>query len=796
MRNNSINQSIGELKEYQLTSNGLSGRSDLERIRLTIYSPSIIRVRVTRNELFDSFDYSIFGKPEKTDYEVKDDTEKLSFSTNEILLEVSKSPFRISFKTLDGKVINEDDSAFGVSWIGEQVCNYKRLHQDEKFIGLGEKTGPLNRRGSGYENWNTDHYAYGVDSDPIYSSIPFYIGIHSGLVYGIFLNNSHKTNFNFGASNNRFSSYSADQGDMDYFFFHGDSVAQIIRDYSTVTGRMNLPPQWALGYQQCRYSYYPDKEVLSTAQNFRDREIPADAIVLDIHYMDKYKIFTWDKERFPDPKRMIDQLKDLDFRVVVMCDPGIKNEPGYAPYDDGVKEDIFLKYPDGTPYEGEVWPGWCHFPDFTSEKARKWWLGQLKVYSDLGIDGYWNDMNEIATWGHKLPELIEFSFEGERASSRKGRNLYGYMMAKSTYEAGVENLGKRPFNLTRSGFAGIQRYAAVWTGDNIATDEHMLLGIRLVNSLGLSGVPFTGFDAGGFIGNATEDLFARWISLGAFSPFFRGHSMINSRDSEPWTYGETVEEISRNYIKLRYRILPYLYACFYHSSKTGIPVSRSLAIDYTHDEHVYMQGYENEYLFGDSLLVVPVESTKELTKAYFPEGGWYDMFTDEYREGGQQLAIECPLEKLPVFVKASGILVMQSQIYSTAEQPNSVLEVHIYHGQDSNSFEYYEDDGESFEYENGSYFKRVIDYTPSENLLVLGDVEGNYESKFTSANIYFHGCEKVEIEGREVRSETYRFIDPLTSFDPVYDGGTDYRVDNLPCINVPFTSKQEIIKWK
>jgi alpha-glucosidase len=293
-------------------------------------------------------------------------------------------------------------------------------------------------------------------------------------------------------------------------------------------------------------------------------------IVLDIHYMEQYKIFTWSKRDFPDPKGMIKKLKELGFEVVVMCDPGIKVEEGYKTYDEGVRNQVFIKYPDGTDYMGQVWPGMVSLPDFTNPVAREWWKEQFKEYIELGVEGFWNDMNEIATWGHMLPENIEMSFEGNKASMRKGRNIYGSQMARSTYEGTKALLnGKRPFNLTRSAYSGIQRYSAVWTGDNVSYDEHMMLGVRMVSSMGLGGIAFAGYDVGGFVGDATRKLFARWISIGAFSPFFRGHSMINSRDAEPWAYGEEVEQISRNYIKFRYQLLPYIYSCFMTQPKQG-----------------------------------------------------------------------------------------------------------------------------------------------------------------------------------------------------------------------------------
>jgi alpha-glucosidase len=314
-------------------------------------------------------------------------------------------------------------------------------------------------------------------------------------------------------------------------------------------------------------------------------------------------------------------------------------------------------------------------------KTRAWWADHFNAYVDLGVEGFWNDMNEIATWGNMLPDLIEFDWEGQKATAREARNVYGMMMSRSTYEGTKKLLkNRRPFNLTRSGYAGIQRYAAVWTGDNVAYDGHMMAGIRLVNSMGLSGLAFTGYDIGGFVGNADEKLFARWISIGAFSPFFRGHSMINSRDSEPWSYGEKVEEISRNYMKLRYRLLPYLYSLFYDASQTGMPINRSLAIDFTHDDLIYDHRYHNQYLFGPAILVAPVESNKDLVKVYLPSGNWFELFTDRQHQGSTEIVADCPIDQLPVYVRGSSIIPMRERAGTTTHDHGEVLEIHLYQG--------------------------------------------------------------------------------------------------------------------
>lgn len=768
------NLAIGDIQFWKKENIGISGHTSVASFLISVYRDDIIRIQVGRDENFTPNPYSVVLKPEKSNFSLDETEDFLVLKTDKLQVQVQLYPFAITYLTLDDQVINKDDAAFAVSWLGTEVTNYKSVQENEKFIGLGEKTGGLNRAGNAYTNWNTDYFAYGVNDDPLYMSIPFYIGVHNNLSYGIYFDNTHKTTFNFGASTNRFIYYSAEDGDLDYYFIHDESISQIITAYTDLTGKMEMPPMWSLGFQQCRYSYYPESEVLTLAQTFRDKKMPADVIYLDIHHMEKYKVFTFDGEKFPNPKAMIDKLKERGFKVVVIMDPGIKTEKGYLPFEEGLDNDLFVKYPDGQVYEGQVWPGWCAFPDFTKPETRKWWAEKMEFYNDAGVDGYWTDMNEPASWGQHTPNLIDFSFEGEEVSHREARNIYGFQMARSAHEGSkLQNPGERPFILTRSGFSGIQRFAAAWTGDNVATEEHMLAGVRLVNSLGLSGVSFAGYDVGGFAGEASKSLFARWLSIATFSPFFRAHSMINSNDAEPWSFGEEVEEISRNYMKLRYRLLPTIYSSFYKSTLDGLPISKSLAIDYAHDNIIYESSFQNEYIFCDSILVAPVESTKEITKVYLPAGDWYYLYDSKFYTGNQVIFQECPTSYLPVYVKAGSILSLQSDINHTGEENDGILRLHIYKGKGNTAYTHYEDDGNSFNYKNGVSFLRTINWDSDQLKLKFEEGQGEYSTRFSKIKIHCHGFEAKTATGisGELKSEQedIAFLERLTEFDPLPD---------------------------
>ena len=762
---------VGNITHTQISAQQLKLTTDNAFGEVTVYSPSIIRVRLDKHLLDTDFSFAVVNAPEKTKTAITESEGNITIVTDSLKLVISKRPFHTAFYTPDGILISEDEAGLNTSWANESVTTYKHMQTGERFIGLGEKTGNLDRKGNGYTNWNSDVFGYHTDQDPLYSTIPFYIGIHHDINYGIFLDNTYQSDFNFGASNDRFSSFGARGGEMNYYFIYHKQVSDIITSYTWLTGRMKMPPLWSLGYQQNRYSYYPETEVMRIAQTLREKKIPADGITLDIHYMDKYKVFTWDKQRFPDPKEMTDKLHNMGFKLTVIVDPGVKVEPGYGVYDRGLKENIFIKYADSTNYSGEVWPGWCNFPDFTGVKARSWWGEELKQYAGDGVSGIWNDMNEIATWGAKMPDNILYNYGGQMATNLQARNVYGFNMARASFEGFKNALGKRPFILTRSGYAGLQRYSAIWTGDNRAEDDHMLMGVRMLTSLGLSGVAFTGMDVGGFTGNANISLFARWMQIGAFSPYFRNHTAVNTKSAEPWAFGEEALEISRNYVNLRYRLLPYIYSGFYEATQTGQPIMRSLAINYTHDAKVYNGSFQNQYEFGNGFMIAPFAGSASFGSIYFPGGDWYDLYNDEVTSGKQEKIIHLSMQKLPVFVKESSIIPMQSLVQTTAEKPTDTLVIHIYKGNRNNKFVYYEDDGESYNYENGAFYKRTINYNAGQHEIVFDKTEGTLASKFKYIKIDLHGYDEnsvLKINGRPVKASTefVSFLTPISKFDP------------------------------
>jgi alpha-glucosidase len=609
----------------------------------------------------------------------------------------------------------------------------------------------------------------------MYISIPFYIGIHHRQVYGLYFNNTWRTQFNFGISTPQFTSVTADGGDADYFFFYDTTVAGILDHYTDVTGKMPLPPKWSLGYHQSRCSYYPQANVELLAETFRRKQIPVDGIVLDADYQLGYQPFRINKERFPDLPALARKLDNMNISLTASVYPGVKLDSTYESFTDGLKKDVFIRYADGSLFETEIAPLRCYLPDYTNPKVRDWWMEKMKWMEDNGIRGYWNDMNEPAVGGSYLPDNLLFDFDGRKAFAPEAKNVYGFQMARSSYEAALRYAnGKRPFVLTRSAFAGVQRYAAVWSGDNTASNEGLLSGVLLNNQMGLSGMPFVGPDLGGYIGDGSKDLFKRWMEVGVFSPYLRNHKEFYATANEPWSYGEEAEAISKTFIGFRYRLMPYLYSKFYEASQTGIPVARSLALDFPFDAKIYDPLYQYQFLFGDAMMVVPVTTEEKNKKVYLPDGSWYDLHTDMLWNGNREISMEVPVYTIPLFIKASSLIPVQQLVQSTRDKTSDTLQIHVFQGTEQNRFLFYEDAGDGNGYKKGEYAKRDIIYDPVKRQLKLTATEGSFNSAFKKVQWVFHGFGqeidwlKLNGSAKEPVHYTGRLLDPLKDLADYY----------------------------
>lgn len=577
----------------------------------------------------------------------------------------------------------------------------KQLDSSDCIYGLGDKTGVLNKRCYEYENWNSDIPDPHEDSFiSLYKSIPFFLTLKEKGVYGIFYDNTYKSYFNFGKENDSYYSFGSDNGNLDYYFISGRHMPEVLSGYTYLTGRAPLPPRWALGYHQSRWGYDSEKTFRDIAAKLREYRIPCDAIHFDIDYMDHYKVFTWNTERFTDAGRLIADLQKQGIKAVTILDPGVKAEDGYPIYEEGVKNGYFAKAPDGSVYVNAVWPGDAVYPDFGSPAVRDWWGKHLQFYTHLGVRGIWTDMNEPASFRGPLPDDLIFTDEDRPSTHAEMHNVYGHNMSRAVYEGWKHLTGLRPFVITRACYGGSQKYTTVWTGDNQSLWSHLRMAIPQQCNLGLSGMSFVGTDIGGFGADVTPELMIRWVETGCFSPLFRNHCAKGSRNQEPWLFGETVLSIYRKYVQLRYSLLPYFYDLCRECEKTGMPVIRPLVLHYEHDINV--RNLNDEFLVGKHLLVAPVVEQGAVKRmVYLPEGVWYDYWTHREYEGAQYYLADAPLDTCPLFVKAGAILPKAPAQMYTDELDNPELTLEIYPGE--GEYIHYRDNGTDFSYRDGAY---------------------------------------------------------------------------------------------
>lgn len=726
---------------------------------LTVLGPEVVRVRFAPGPaLGRDHSYAVVEKDHgPVSLEVRVEAERTVVTTTALRVTVTHDPFRVSFATAAGESLDEDDPERGIAAAGREVRVWKRLREDEHVYGLGEKTGDLDRRGrklggTSVAMWNSDTPAYTDATDPLYVSVPFYMVLRQGRAHGIFLDNTFRSSFDVGHASPDLLSFGAAGGELDYYFLDGPTPKDVVRRYTRLTGRTPLPPLWALGYHQCRYSYYPESRVRFLADSFRERRVPADVIWLDIHYLDGFRPFTWDRERFPDPAGLISDLRQRGFRVVTIVDPHPQKLPGSVPYDTGLAGDHFVRRADGSIYEAPVWPSFAErnpgpsvFPDFSRPGTRDWWGGLYASLLEAGVAGIWNDMNEPAVFhvpSGTMPLDVRHDNEGQPTDHREIHNVYGQLMTRSTRE-GLLRLrpDHRPFVLTRATFAGGQRHAALWPGDNVADWSHLRASLPLLANLGLSGFAFVGSDIGGFVAAPTPELFTRWLQMGVFYPFMRTHTEVGSPEQEPWSHGLRHEAANRRAIELRYELLPTVYNVMEEASRTGLPALRPLLLEYPDDPQTY--GQQEEVLFGRDLLVAPVLREGEAARdVYLPDGEWFDLWTDRRHVGPGSARVGYTLETFPVLVRGGAFLFRQPVVQHTGEMAGASLEVHAYPAPSSEG-SLYEDDGETRAHERGVSVRRTFRQERSGGRvrLSVGAPEGPYRPPARNLLLLVHGAD-------------------------------------------------------
>jgi alpha-glucosidase len=744
--------SLGRLLVYQVRGPIVDLVGENGVLGLQALSDGVIRLRLrhTGQDDFPSlFSYALDPDVNwsPVQFALEERRDELILRTGLLACCVDRSSCRLTFLDAEGRPLSQEGD--GLGFRGEGVFCSRGLVEGEALYGLGEKAFGLNLRGRRLEMWNTDPNVYAPGQDPIHLSIPMLVSLREGRAYGLFFDNPGRARFDLGQARPDRLSYEADSGELCVYLFAGPAIADVLERYTRLTGRMPLPPRWMLGYHQSRWSYYPEQQVRDLAAEFRRRHIPCDAIHLDIHYLDGYRVFTWDRDRFPDPPRLLADLRQQGFRTITILDPGVKVDPGYAVHDDGLAGDVFCKLPGGRRFTGPVWPGECFFPDFTAAQVRAWWGDLYEPLLAAGVAGFWNDMNEPAIFGGEMPAPVLHSYEGQGACHSQVHNAYGLQMARASAE-GVRRL--RPHErvpiISRSGYAGLQRYALVWTGDNQSTWAHLRLGVSVCLNLGLSGVAFCGPDTGGFAGDCDGELLARWTQVSALTPFFRNHSALGTARQEPWVFGEPYESICRRWIELRYELLPYIYTAAWQASQTGLPMMRPLALAFPQDMRTY--SLDDQFLLGDALLAAPIGRPGQRSRrVYLPGGDWYDFWTGQRQSG--EVQAEAPLERMPLYVRAGAALPLGPVLQHSGEWPPAALRLHIYAGEGQSWL--YEDDGHSLAYRSGAFRQTHLKCETGHGVLTVHHrVAGAFDPGYGRFEVTLHGLETrplhVLVDGR------------------------------------------------
>lgn len=740
-------------------------------VRVTALTDRILRVRIGRDGHLPE-DASWAVSPAERAQHVQVSATPDGFSTTALIVHLAADG-RLSVTDRAGKTITAD--AAPVKLDGRGFTLTKTMPQAEHYFGLGDKTGSLDRRGYSYVDWNTDAFGFLGSSDPIYKSIPFFLGVGgAGGSYGIFLDNTWRTWFDFGHREENRLAIGGPDGPIDYYVIAGPGTAEVVRRYTDLTGKAPLAPLWSLGYQQSRYSYMSADEVRQIADRLRADRIPTDVLWLDIDYQDRNRPFTVNTRTFPDLHGLISDLGTKGFKVFTITDLHVAYLPGqgYAPYDGGAARNAFVHRPDGKTYVAPVWPGASVFPDFTTASVRDWWGTLFKGETDMGVAGAWNDMNEPAVFDtptktmplDTVHHIASDDFAARNAAHTELHNVYGMQNARATYD-GLRRLrpDERAQVMTRASYAGGQRYSVTWTGDNSATWDHLRLSVQQIINLGLSGFSYAAADVSGFAGGPSADLLTRWFEIGAFYPIFRDHSAKGTPRVEPWVDGPDHEAIRRRFVEERYRLMPYLYGLAELNSRTGDPILRPVFYDYP--QALSMSCDQSmTFTLGKSLLIAPPPHP-ESPQAYdvcLPAGGWFDYWTGK-RAGTPQASAQGPiqsatqatggahalgdtvsetprLDHLPVFVRAGTVLPRQAVVQSTAETPKGPLQLDIYPGADCAGTLYF-DDGHSMGFARGRFLRQEIrcEETPQGVRVTFDAPQGRYRPWWSAMAVTLHG---------------------------------------------------------
>lgn len=703
MKFKAYNGGLRVFKNYEINHNNIDIYFSNMKITLTMFENDIVKVFIGDKYEESISTNGVVDNLGKGEFIVEEDSNFVIVKGTKVLTFVDKNTTEISFKDLEGNIINED---FQPSFKDEKGNVYiSKVNDCLAYYGLGEKGGDLNKKGCYTENFNTDDPETDDDSITYYKTIPFYVALKEEATYGIFFDNSFRSYFDMGKEMGDRIFFGAIGGQIQYYFIPGENIKEVVKNYTALTGRMEMPPLWSLGYQQCRFSYFSQEEVRELVKTFEEKDIPLDVVYLDIDYMDGFRVMTFKTPNFDDAAGLISDLKEKGIRTITIIDPGVKVDEEYDVFKRGKEGNHFTKKLDGEMFIGAVWPGDSAFPDFSNKDCREWWKSELKKFiSEHGMDGIWNDMNEPCVFNNDHKTMLETCLHNSDngvIEHKEFHNRYGFEMSRCSKEAQEElHPNERGFSMTRATYAGGQRYSSVWTGDNMSLWSQMRMSISMNANLGISGFSFVGNDVSGFGLDSSEELFIRWMEMGPFIPIFRNHSNMYTRRQEPWAFGPRAEKIAKKSIELRYELLPYIYDLYYISHKEGLPIFRPMIMEYEKDMNLL--NMREQFMLGENMIVAPVLYEGERSKTvYLPKGIWFNYFTMEKLQGGKWYKLPCELDEILVFVKEGAIIPTYNKKFrNVKERPKNIL-LKVF-GENAKGF-HYNDDGHTMEYLEGKY---------------------------------------------------------------------------------------------
>jgi alpha-glucosidase (family GH31 glycosyl hydrolase) len=760
---------LGNVRSYSTIEKSIVVQTDTSAVKFTFYKSNIVRIDFL-STLETSIDSSIVVVQDTTthvDYFVVDSDSTLTICTSSLHIVCSKYPLRIGFYSQEGKPILREPISGGLgSQRALRIVNFY-IKPEEHFYGTGERGIDLDLRGCAFESHNEQHGGYGSPVPPTMNvNIPFIISTGN---YGLYFDNTYGGHFDIGRANPYVFTYSVDGGELSYYFIYDSTMMMILSDYAWLTGNAPLLPKWAYGYIQSKYGYRSESDARQMIQRMRSDSIPCDAIVLDLYWFRNMGDLSWNTELWQNPLQITRDFLKNGFKTIVITEPYIVQPSSNFAY--AKSAGYFVKDSLNRPYILDHW--WacnCNagLLDITNPDARKWWWFKYYLIFSSGVSGLWTDLGE--------PERDYSDMKFYGGTDAKIHNIYNFLWAKMLYE-GFNNSfpNKRFFNLTRSGYAGIQRFGTVtWSGDVAKTFGGLAVQIPMLLNMGMAGIVYDNSDIGGFDeGTTTPELYTRWMEFGTFCPVMRAHGYDGDNGTEPWTFGPETEDIVRNFMRLRYSLLPYNYTCAYEAYAKGLPMARPIVLEYPDDPNVFDES--EAYLWGEDFLVAPVVHQGEMSKMfYLPRGKWIDFWTDKMYTGGTTITISAPLGRLPLFVRSGSIIPMQPVADYVDEFPSDTIILAVYPDLSKvASFALYEDDGNSLAYQKGLFsITKFTERSYSGNNtmeITVGRSLGEYDGKPVS-RVYVLAIHRLSNAPSEVRisdnvSETIYRLPFLSSKD-------------------------------